>query len=83
MTVAHPRVAPPRFDYPDGTLLWIPSAFEMEHVPRRGAIFFRTVGRLAVPFRTAQAMFEADVGSEQAAVLRNLLDVVASKVPAD
>lgn len=54
-------VAPPRFDYPGGTALWIPSVFDFERIPKRGAIFFQTVGRLSVSLPVAQEMFEAEV----------------------
>ena len=56
-------VAPARFDYPGDTSIWLPSVFDFEIVPKRGAFFFETIGRLKPGIRMAQAreMFEAEV----------------------
>jgi predicted permease len=55
-------VAPPRFDYPAKTAIWIPTAFDFEAAPKRGAFFFRTIGRLEREISLAEArrMFERD-----------------------
>lgn len=56
-------VAPARFDYPGKTNIWLPTVFDVEKVPKRGAVFFQTIGRLGpgIDMQTAQQMFKADV----------------------
>lgn len=54
-------VAPQRFDYPGGTALWVPTVFDFERIPKRGAFFFHTLGRLSIPPALAGHLFEAEV----------------------
>ena len=56
-------VAPSSFDYPGKMNIWIPTIFDFEKLPKRGAFLFRTVGRLKqdVGIRAAQEMFGAEV----------------------
>lgn len=56
-------VAPAAFDYPAKTAVWIPTVFDFEKIPKRGAFFFQTIGRLkpGISIRGAQAMFQAEV----------------------
>ncbi len=56
-------IAPPRFDYPGNTSIWLPSVFDIESVPKRGAFFPQTIGRLkaGVSMRQAHEMFEAEL----------------------
>ncbi|HEY2434776.1 MAG TPA: ABC transporter permease [Vicinamibacterales bacterium] len=44
-------IAPPRFQFPDGSSLWAPLAFDPKTAPRRDARFLTVVGHLA-PGRT-------------------------------
>jgi putative ABC transport system permease protein len=55
-------VAPPRFDYPGKTMIWTPTVFDVERVPKRaGATFYFTIGRLknGLSIRQAQRFIEA------------------------
>jgi predicted permease len=56
-------VAPPGFDYPGNTGVWVPTVFDFETVPRRGAFLFQTIGRLKpdVSQSQAQSFFHAEV----------------------
>jgi len=56
-------VAPVRFDYPGGTNIWVPTAFDIEKIPKRGAFLFQTIGRLqpGVSFRSTEQMFEGEI----------------------
>jgi len=56
-------VAPPRFDYPGKTDVWVPTAYDFETTPKRGAFLFQTVARLKPDASVAKArgMFEAEV----------------------
>ncbi|MCL4849883.1 MAG: ABC transporter permease [Bryobacteraceae bacterium] len=56
-------VAPARFDYPDHTGVWVPAVFDYETKPKRGALFFRTIGRLKPGLTIGQAriLYEAEV----------------------
>ena len=55
-------VTPPGFDYPAKTNLWLPSVFDFEKVPKRGAFLMQTVGRLkpGVSLHLASQLLEAD-----------------------
>jgi predicted permease len=55
-------VAPPHFDYPGKTSVWLATAFDFERVPKHGAFYFRTLGRLKpeVTRIQAQGLFEAE-----------------------
>jgi len=56
-------VAPASFDYPERTTIWIPTVFDIEKMPKRGAFLFQTIGRLkqGVTIRQAREMFEAEI----------------------
>ncbi|MDQ2840372.1 MAG: ABC transporter permease, partial [Acidobacteriota bacterium] len=56
-------VAPARFDYPGGTNIWLPTVFEIEKVPKRGAFLVQTIGRLQerISLHSAEQMFEAEL----------------------
>ena len=56
-------VAPPRFDYPGGADIWMPTVFDFEVVPKRGASFYETIGRLkpGITIREARARFAVEV----------------------
>jgi predicted permease len=56
-------VAPASFDYPSKTTIWMPTVFDFEKTPRRGAFLCQTIGRLkqGVTIRNARKMFEAEV----------------------
>ena len=65
-------VAPPRFDYPAGTRIWVPTVFDIEKIPKRGAFWFETIGRLrpGLAFGTAQRMFRAEISRAEPAALK-------------
>jgi putative ABC transport system permease protein len=48
-------VAPPGFDFPAKTAVWTPTAFDIERLPKSGAIFSQTIGRLKPGLTLAQA----------------------------
>lgn len=48
-------VAPPRFDYPGRASVWTPAVFDVMRVPKRGATFYFTVGRLKDGLTVGQA----------------------------
>jgi putative ABC transport system permease protein len=48
-------VAPPSFDYPGRTAIWIPTVFDFQKVPKFGVIFWRTLGRLKAGMTLARA----------------------------
>jgi len=54
-------VAPPGFDYPARTDVWTATAFDLEVIPKQGALFLHTIGRLkpGVTFEIAQQNFRA------------------------
>lgn len=56
-------IAPLRFDYPGGTNIWVPTAFDIEKIPKRGAFLFQTIGRLQprISLQSAEQMFEAEI----------------------
>ena len=56
-------VAPANFDYPKKTSVWMPTVFDFETIPKRGAFLFETVGRLkeGVTLAVARGLFEAEV----------------------
>jgi len=55
-------VAPAGFDYPQKTGIWLPTLFDFERVPKRGAFLFETIGRLksGVSFDTANEFLKAE-----------------------
>jgi putative ABC transport system permease protein len=55
-------VAEPSFDYPGDVDVWIPTVFDFEIIPRRGAFLFQTIGRLqpGVTMTQARQQFEAE-----------------------
>src|SRR6202012_1198668 len=57
-------VAPPNFDYPAKTNIWIPTVFNIEKVPKRGAFLVQTIGRLrpGVSVGLAKALYQEEVG---------------------
>lgn len=61
-------VAPPGFDYPRATHIWIPTVFDFEIVPKRGTFLLQTVGRLKskVSLRQARTNFESQVRQKDA-----------------
>ncbi len=56
-------VMPAGFDYPAKTNIWMPTVFDFERVPKRGAFLFQTIGRLkeGVTIRQASGLFAAEV----------------------
>jgi putative ABC transport system permease protein len=65
-------IAPPGFDYPGKTNVWTPTLFDFERMPKRGAIFFQTIGRLKPGVRIEQArrLFESEVQRSAPELLR-------------
>ena len=55
-------VAQPRFDYPGNVDIWIPTVFDFETIPKRGAFLWQTVGRLrpGTTMAQAQQQFKAE-----------------------
>ena len=55
-------VMPANFNYPGKTQVWMPTIFDFEIIPHRGAFLIETVGRLRNEgaFRQAQEMFKAE-----------------------
>jgi predicted permease len=55
-------VAQPRFDYPGNVDIWIPTVFDFETIPKRGAFLWQTIGRLRIGITMMQARqkFEAE-----------------------
>ena len=55
-------VAQPRFDYPGNVDIWIPTVFDFETIPKRGAFLWQTVGRLKTGITMTQArqQFQAE-----------------------
>src|SRR5262249_23197375 len=53
-------VAPPRFDYPNKTNVWVPAIFEFQRVPKRGAVIYDTIARLRNGMTVAQAQGRLD-----------------------
>ncbi len=56
-------VMPANFNYPGNTQVWMPTLFDFETIPHRGAFSIETIARLknASALRQAQAMFKAEV----------------------
>jgi predicted permease len=48
-------VAPPSFDFPGRTAMWIPTVFDFQKVPKGGVIFWKTLGRLKTGMTLARA----------------------------
>jgi putative ABC transport system permease protein len=48
-------VGEPGFDYPGNVDVWIPTVFDFETIPRRGAFLWQTIGRLRPGITMAQA----------------------------
>ena len=48
-------VAEPRFDYPGDVDIWIPTVFDFETIPKRGAFVWQTIGRLKPGITMTQA----------------------------
>ncbi len=67
-------VMPAAFDYPGKARLWIPTAFDIETVPKRGAFLFRTIGRLkeGVTLQSAREHFKAEIRHFNPEALRSL-----------
>jgi len=74
-------VAPPRFDYPEGTALWLPSAFDFQLVPKRGAFFHHTVGRLSASHDAASELFAAEIVRTNPTAAAELGDDRARLIP--
>ncbi len=55
-------VAPPGFDYPQRTLVWSPTMFDVKRIPKTGVFFRENIGRLKRGLSRAQARqaFEAE-----------------------
>ena len=56
-------VMPANFNYPGNTQVWMPTIFDFETIPHRGAFLMETIGRLRNEgaFRQAQTIFKAEV----------------------
>jgi len=54
-------VAPPSFDYPGKTAVWMPTVFDLQKIPKSGVVFSRTLGHLkpGLPLARANSMFLA------------------------
>jgi len=67
-------VAPASFDYPGKTSVWIPTVFDVEKIPKRGAFLIQTIARLkdGIALRTAQKAFDAEVRSTDPELLRTV-----------
>jgi hypothetical protein len=48
-------VAQRRFDYPGNVDLWIPTVFDFETIPKRGAFLWQTIGRIRPGIKMTQA----------------------------
>ncbi len=55
-------VAQRRFDYPGNVDIWIPTVFDFETIPKRGAFLWQTIGRLrpAITMTQARQQFTAE-----------------------
>jgi putative ABC transport system permease protein len=55
-------IAQPRFDYPGNVDIWIPTVFDFETIPKRGAFLWQTIGRLrpGITMAQAQQQFHAE-----------------------
>jgi hypothetical protein len=55
-------VAPPGLDYPGQAAVWTPTIFDLERLPKSGALFSQITARLkpGVTVRRASAMYEAE-----------------------
>lgn len=67
-------VAPASFDYPGKTSIWIPTVFDFEKIPKRGAFLIQTIGRLkgGVTLQRAQKIFDAEVRRAHPELLRTV-----------
>ncbi len=56
-------VMPANFNYPGNTQVWMPTIFDFEKIPHRGAFLIETIGRLKneASLRQARAMFKVEV----------------------
>jgi len=74
-------VAPPLFDYPGRTSVWIPTVFAFETIPKRGAFVFQSVGRLKPEITLAQARERLLAGAQsRSASLTPIRDQIAGEV---
>ena len=86
-------VAPPRFDYPEKTSIWIPTIYDLDRVPKTTTFSWDTIGRLKPGVTIAQAsqLFEAEAaraaghrprlkGYSSNPELRSLREVLAAPV---
>jgi putative ABC transport system permease protein len=55
-------VAQPSFDYPGNVDIWIPTVFDFETIPKRGAFLWETIGRLrpGITMMQARQQFTAE-----------------------
>jgi putative ABC transport system permease protein len=55
-------ITQPRFDYPGNVDVWIPTVFDWETIPKRGAFVWQTIGRLrpGITMTQAQEQFRAE-----------------------
>jgi putative ABC transport system permease protein len=55
-------IMPAGFDYPAKSAIWTPTVFEVEKIPKSGAIFSIGIGRLkaGLSLASAQSMFDAE-----------------------
>lgn len=67
-------VAPASFDYPGKTSVWIPTVFDVEKIPKRGAFLVQTIARLkdGIALQTAQKIFDAEVRRTHPELLRTV-----------
>jgi len=65
-------VAPPGFDYPGNVDIWIPTAFDFETIPKRGAFLWQTIGRLTpgITMTQARQQFKAEASRVSPASFR-------------
>jgi putative ABC transport system permease protein len=55
-------IAQPRFDYPGNVDIWIPTVFDFQTIPKRGAFLWQTIGRLRprITMTQARQQFKAE-----------------------
>ena len=56
-------IAPPSFDYPGKTAVWMPTVFDFQKISKGGVVFWRTLGRLnpGLTLARADSMFLASL----------------------
>jgi predicted permease len=65
-------IAPRFFDFPSGTSVWTPTAFDIRRLPKTDVTFWETIGRLKpdVTLPRAASMFEAELSRDNPDALK-------------